>query len=64
MDLGDGVKVVVVAEQKGPELVSEKEIVAKLGAVTGPIERLGRDVLDAAKRVKPEKTTVELGWCS
>jgi hypothetical protein len=63
LDLGDGVKMVVVAEQTGPVLVGEGQtIVARLSAVTEPIERLGREVLDAAKRAQPSKASVELGF--
>jgi hypothetical protein len=62
LDLGDGVKMVVAAEQKGPELVSEDKLIAKLGVVTDSIERVGRGVLNAARKAQPSKASVELGF--
>jgi hypothetical protein len=62
LDLGDGVRMVVVAEQVGPALVGESKIVARLAGVTEPIERVGRNALEAAKRASPSKATVELGF--
>jgi Trypsin-co-occurring domain 1 len=62
MDLGEGVHLVVAAEQKGPQLVSEKDIVARLAGVTKPIERVSQDLLDTVKRVRPRKATVELSF--
>jgi hypothetical protein len=53
---------VVVAEQVGPALVADEDVVAKLGKVTDSIERVSREVLDALKRVAPTKATVELGF--
>jgi hypothetical protein len=59
---GDDVRIVVAAEQVGPALVADDEVVARLGMVTESIERVGRDVLDALKRIAPTKATVELGF--
>jgi hypothetical protein len=60
--LDDDTQLVVVAEQIGPALVSDEDVVAKLGKVTGSIERVSREVLDALKRAAPTKATVELGF--
>jgi hypothetical protein len=63
VDLGDGVRMVIVAEQIGPTLVADgAEIVATLEKVSGSIERIGRSVLDAAKRASPSKASVELSF--
>jgi hypothetical protein len=62
LDLGEGMKMVVVAEQKGPVLVGEDDIEAKLSAVTGPVERVGTELLEAVKRTLPESATVEIGF--
>jgi hypothetical protein len=45
---------VVVAEQIGPALVADADVVAKLGKVTDSIERVCREVLDALKRTAPK----------
>ena len=60
IDLGDGMQIVALAEQAGPELVADEDVVAVLGAVTGPIEKVGRETLEAVKRAMPDKATVEL----
>jgi hypothetical protein len=62
IDLDDDLTMVVIAEEPGPELVSAEDVIATLGAVTGSIERVGREVLEAVKRVAPTKATVELGF--
>jgi hypothetical protein len=62
LDLGDGVQMVVLAEPTGPQLVADDEVVAKLESVTGPIERVGKSVLQAAKNAMPTKASVELGF--
>ena len=62
LDLGEDGTLIVVAEQKGPELVKDSDIVAQLSSITKPIERVGGEVLDAVKRIKPTKATVELGF--
>jgi hypothetical protein len=62
LDLGDGMTLAVLAESSGPELVSDRDIVATLGAVTGPIERVGRAALEAARRSGPTKASVELSF--
>jgi hypothetical protein len=62
VELDDGTRMVVVAEQVGPSLVADTDVVAKLERVTGSIERVSREVLDALKRAAPTKATVELGF--
>ncbi len=60
--LDENTELVVVAEQIGPALVADDEVVAKLGKVTNSIERVSREVLDALKRAAPTTATVELGF--
>lgn len=62
VDLGDDLTLVVLAETTGPVLVADENIVAKLSAVTEPIERVSREILEALKRAAPSKATVELGF--
>jgi hypothetical protein len=62
VELADGVRLAIRAEQVGPVLASKEDIVARFDTVTRSIEMVGRDVLDAVKRVSPEKATVELGF--
>ncbi len=63
LDLGDDMTVVAVAQEKGPQLVGEdEELEAKLASVTGPVERVGREMLEAVKRVTPSSATVEVGF--
>jgi hypothetical protein len=51
-----------VAEQQGPQLVADKDITARLSAVTKSIEVIGREALDAVRKATPDKATVELGF--
>ena len=61
LELDDGSTMVVVAESAGPQLVAEGEkLVSTLAGLTKPIERIARDVLEAAKRASPSKAAVEL----
>jgi Trypsin-co-occurring domain 1 len=62
VDLDDTTRLVVVAEQTGPALVADEDVVAKLGNVTASIERVSHEVLEAAKRASPTTATVELGF--
>src|SRR5919197_2703627 len=62
VELDDGSKLVVVAEQVGPALVADTDVMAKLGAVTTSIEQVSRDILDAVRRAAPTRATVELGF--
>jgi hypothetical protein len=62
IDLGDDGTLVVLAEQIGPQMVSDDKLEARLGSVTGPIERVGRELLEAVKGAKPSKATVEVGF--
>ncbi|MFC0681425.1 CU044_2847 family protein [Lysobacter korlensis] len=59
---GTSVRLAVVAEQVGQTLVSDEDVVARLGALTAPIERVSREVLNALKRAAPTKATVELSF--
>lgn len=59
---GNEMRLVVVAEQLGQTLVADGDVVARLGALTAPIERVSREVLDALKRAAPTKATVELSF--
>jgi hypothetical protein len=61
-ELDGGGTIVLVAESVGSTLVADKEIVAKFSNVTSSIERVSYDVLDAVRRAKPSKATVELGF--
>lgn len=58
----DGETLLVLAEQVGPDLVADEDVVAKLGRVTGSIERVSAEMLDALKRAAPDKATIELGF--
>lgn len=58
----DGVSMLVVAEQVGPQLVSDEDVVAQLGRVTGSVERVSKEMLAAVKRAAPDKATIELGF--
>ncbi len=62
VDLGDGMKLAVLAEETGPELVGDRDLVATLEAVTGPIERVGRAALEATRRAGPSRASVELSF--
>ena len=62
VDIGDGDSLVIVAEQVGPALVADDDVVARLGAVTGSIEKVSREVLQAIKNAGPDAATVELGF--
>jgi Trypsin-co-occurring domain 1 len=62
VELDDGSKLVVIAEQVGPALVADNDVVAKLGSVTSSIEQVSRDILDAVRRAAPTRATVELGF--
>lgn len=58
----DDVTMLVVAQQVGPELVADDDVVARLGRVTGSIERVSAEMLGAVKRAAPDKATIELGF--
>ena len=60
--LDENTTLVVVAEQIGPALVADNDVVAKLEKVTDSIERVSCELLDALKRAAPTKATVELGF--
>jgi hypothetical protein len=60
--LGDDTTIVVAAEQVGPVLVASSDVVGKLDKVADSIERVSREMLEAAKRAAPTKATVELGF--
>jgi Trypsin-co-occurring domain 1 len=60
--LDDRTTMVVVAEQIGPQLIADEDVVGKLGKVTDSIERVSSEMLDAVKRAAPTSATVELGF--
>lgn len=62
LDLGDDVAIAVQVERSGPQLVSDKDIDAKFDEISGSIERVSKNLLDAVKRSGPSKATVELGF--
>jgi hypothetical protein len=62
VDLGGDIVLAVVAEQRGPQLVADKDITARLTAVTKSIEVVAREALDAVRRVAPDAATVELSF--
>ena len=62
IDLGDELRMAVVAEQQGPQLVADKDITARLSSVTRSIEVMGKETLEAVKNAAPDKATVELGF--
>ncbi|KQR54061.1 hypothetical protein ASF88_04290 [Leifsonia sp. Leaf336] len=62
VDIGDDVKIAVAAEQRGPQLVADKDITARLSSVTDSIEVVAKAALDAVKKALPDKATVELSF--
>ncbi|WP_158857847.1 CU044_2847 family protein [Streptomyces sp. NRRL B-1347] len=62
VDLGDAGTMVVVAETGGSTLVADRKVSGKFGEITSSIERVGQDVLKAARRAGPSKAVVELGF--
>ena len=62
VDLGDGMTIAVAAEQHGPQMVADGDLLAKLSAVMEPIERVSRDAVEALRRAAPTRGTVELGF--
>lgn len=60
--IDDDLTVVVAAQPVGPVLVAEGDVVGRLDKVAGSIERVSKEMLDAAKRAAPTKATVELGF--
>jgi NTP-dependent ternary system trypsin peptidase co-occuring protein len=62
VDLEDGLQLAVVAQQHGPQLVADKDVTARLSAVTRSIEVVAREALAAARKAAPDKATVELGF--
>jgi hypothetical protein len=62
VDLDDGTTIAVVAEQQGPQLVSDKDISAQLSSITRSIEQVSRETLAAVKKVAPTKGVIELGF--
>jgi hypothetical protein len=63
LPLPDGTVVAVRAERlDGEELVADERLLKSLESVTSSIETIGREVLEAVKRISPESATVELGF--
>jgi hypothetical protein len=60
--LGDDITIVVAAEPVGQVLVADTDVVGRLDRVASSIERVSREMLEAAKRAAPSKATVELGF--
>jgi Trypsin-co-occurring domain 1 len=60
--LEDGTAMAVLADQVGPTLVADKDVVARLGTVTASVESVSRNLLDAVKRAAPTSATIELGF--
>lgn len=62
VDIGRDLKIAVAAEQRGPQLVADKDITARLSSVTESIEIVAKEALEAVKRALPDKATVELSF--
>jgi hypothetical protein len=62
VDLDDGGKFVIIAEQIGPALVADKDIEAKFSTIASTIERVSSQLLDSVKRAAPSRAVVELGF--
>jgi hypothetical protein len=62
VELDEGVVLGVVAEQSGPQLVSDKDLTAKLSSVTRSIEVVSREAMEAVKKATPDRATVEVGF--
>jgi hypothetical protein len=60
VDLGQDDVIAVVAEQIGGELVADEDVIARLSAVAGSIEKVSSAVLDAVRRAAPHRAEVEL----
>jgi hypothetical protein len=59
---GTELRIAVRAEQNGPQLVSTKDVVARFSELTGAIEVVSREVLEAVKAAAPDKAVLELGF--
>jgi hypothetical protein len=63
VDLGDDGKLAVFAEPLGgPELVSNETVTAALSDVTGPIAKVSKELLNAARQAAPQKAVVEVSF--
>ena len=62
VDLGDDTTVVVSVVPVGPVPVSSGQVFDRLEGVQRSIERVSRQMLEAAKAASPAKATVELGF--
>lgn len=62
VQLDDDLRIVVSAQPVGQVLVAETDIVGRLDRVAASVERVSREMLEAAKRAAPTRATVELGF--
>jgi hypothetical protein len=63
LDFDDGSALVVIDERPGAELIADStQVVKTLTALTRPIERIAREVLEAAKQASPSRAAVELAF--
>jgi hypothetical protein len=62
VDDGDLADLVVVAQQVGPVLVADDQILGRLERVSASVEKVSRQMLDAAKRASPTTAKVELAF--
>ena len=62
VDLNEGLRIAVVAQQQGPQLVARGDITARLSSVTQSMETVAREALEAVKKVAPQKATVDISF--
>jgi hypothetical protein len=62
VDVGNGVTIAVAVEQRGPQLVADSDITARLSSVTDSIEVVAKAALEAVKKALPDQATVELSF--
>jgi hypothetical protein len=60
--MADGVTIAVAVEQRGPQLVADSDITARLSSVTDSIEVVAKAALEAVKKALPDQATVELSF--
>jgi hypothetical protein len=58
----DGVLMALEVEEDQAALVSDEDVIARLDAVKGAVEKVGHGVLDAVKSISPSSATVEIGF--
>ncbi len=62
VDIGEDATIAVVAEYVGGALVSDEDVIARLGSVAGSVETVSRHFLDAVKKAEPSHAEVELSF--